>query len=66
MLQGPAVDLYKEILNALPGLYIVASGGVSNIADIDALVEADIPAVIFGKAIYEGRIDLKDLERFIV
>jgi len=65
MLQGPAIDLYKEIMNELPDLYLVASGGVSNLADIEALAEAKIPAVIFGKAIYEGRIALKDLERFV-
>lgn len=65
MLQGPAIELYKEILDELPDLYLVASGGVSNLADIEALVEAKIPAVIFGKAIYEGRISLKELERFM-
>lgn len=65
MLQGPATDLYKEILSELPGLYLVASGGVSAIKDIEQLAEANIPAVIFGKAIYEGRIKLKELEQFI-
>lgn len=64
MLQGPAIDLYKELQEALPGLYLIASGGVSSIADIERLAEAGIPAVIFGKAIYEGRIPLKELERF--
>ncbi len=66
MLQGPAIQLYKNILDEIPGLYIVASGGVSNMADIEALIEAKVPAVIFGKAIYEGRIDLKELERFFI
>ncbi|MBK3517889.1 1-(5-phosphoribosyl)-5-[(5-phosphoribosylamino)methylideneamino]imidazole-4-carboxamide isomerase [Carboxylicivirga marina] len=65
MLQGPAIDLYKEILTVLPELYLVASGGVSNLSDIEALAEAKIPAVIFGKAIYEGKIDLMDLEKFV-
>ena len=65
MLQGPAIDLYKEIMTELPELYLVASGGVSNIGDIEALAEANIPAVIFGKAIYEGKIGLKELERFM-
>lgn len=64
MLQGPAIDLYKELQEALPGLYLIASGGVSSIADIERLAEAGIPAVIFGKAIYEGRIPFKELERF--
>ena len=45
-----------------PGLHLIASGGVSSIADIEALDEAGIPAVVFGKAIYEGRIDLRELK----
>lgn len=65
MLEGPAVDLYKEILEAVPEIYLIASGGVSSIADIEKLVEANVPAVIFGKALYEGRITLKKLERFV-
>lgn len=65
MLQGPATELYKEILSDLPELYLVASGGVSCMADIETLAEANVPAVIFGKAIYEGRISLKELENFI-
>ncbi len=66
MLQGASVDLYKEIIAKFPDLYLIASGGVSNIADIDALVEAGLPAVIFGKAIYEGKITLKELEKYII
>lgn len=64
MLQGAAVDLYREILDELPSIYLIASGGVSSIADIERLEEAGIPAVIFGKAIYEGKIQLKELLRF--
>lgn len=64
MLQGPAIDLYKEILEQIPQLYLIASGGVSSIQDIEKLAEAGIPAVIFGKAIYEGKIQLKELIRF--
>ena len=64
MLQGPAVDLYKEIQEQVPDIYLIASGGISSIADIERLTEAGIPAVIFGKAIYEGRISLKELEQF--
>ena len=64
MLQGPAIELYKEIKEALPFLYLIASGGVSSIQDIEKLEEAGIQSVIFGKAIYEGRIRLKDLLRF--
>ncbi len=64
MLQGPAVDLYKKIMKQYADLYLVASGGVSGIDDIDQLVEAKVPAVITGKAIYEGKIDLKQLEKY--
>ncbi len=66
MLQGTSIDLYKKILNKFPDLYLIASGGVSNMQDIDELDNANVPAVIFGKAIYEGRINLKDLEKFHV
>ena len=66
MLQGPAVKLYQEMQQEMPGLYVIASGGVSSMGDIERLEEANIPAVIFGKAIYEGRISLKEIETFIV
>ena len=65
MLQGPSIALYQEILDAVPNLTLIASGGVSSVADIERLQEAGIPAVIFGKAIYEGRIKLKDLLPFL-
>jgi len=60
-LQGPAIELYKRVMIEYPQLHLIASGGVSCIDDIKALDEAGIPAVVFGKAIYEGRIDLKEL-----
>lgn len=60
-LQGPATDLYQRVMEAYPGLHLIASGGVSCIDDIRALDAAGIPAVVFGKAIYEGRINLKEL-----
>jgi len=60
-LAGPALDLYKEIMTAYPGLNLIASGGVSSIEDIQQLNIAGIPSVVFGKAIYEGRIDLNEL-----
>ena len=66
MLQGPAISLYKDILAQLPNLYLIASGGVSSMADIEALAEANIPGVIFGKALYEGQISWQDIERFII
>ncbi len=60
-LAGPAIELYKEVMRVYPELHLIASGGVSSIDDIKALDVAGIPAVVFGKAIYEGRIDLRKL-----
>ena len=65
MLQGPAVELYKKMLAEQNDIYLIASGGVSSIQDIEQLEEANIPAVITGKAIYEGRIKLSELKRFL-
>lgn len=65
MLQGPAIELYKQIMALFPKLHLIASGGVSCIEDIEALEEAGIPAVVFGKAIYEGKIQMEDLKRFL-
>lgn len=64
-LAGPAIELYRQVMAAYPELHLIASGGVSSIEDIQALDTAGIPAVVFGKAIYEGRIDLNELrEKF--
>ena len=60
-LTGPAIELYQSIMAAYPGLHLIASGGVSSIDDIKALEAAGIPAVVFGKAIYEGKINLNEL-----
>lgn len=60
-LAGPAIDLYQRVMDTYPELHLIASGGVSSIADIEALDAAGIPAVVFGKAIYEGEINLKEL-----
>ncbi|MFG6381699.1 MAG: 1-(5-phosphoribosyl)-5-[(5-phosphoribosylamino)methylideneamino]imidazole-4-carboxamide isomerase [Muribaculum sp.] len=62
-LSGPSIGMYKRILNELPSMYVIASGGVGSMSDIDALNEAGVPAVIVGKAFYEGRMTLKDIER---
>lgn len=66
MLQGPAIDLYASVLERFPDLYLIASGGVSSMDDIRKLDEAKVPAVIFGKAFYEGNISLKDMEKFYI
>ena len=60
-LEGPAIDLYKEVMATYPQLHLIASGGVSSAEDIIQLQEAGIPAVVFGKAWYEGRINLSQL-----
>ena len=60
-LAGPAIDLYKRVMKEYPALHMIASGGVSCIDDIKALDAAGIPAVVFGKAIYEGKINLQEL-----
>ena len=65
MLQGPAINLYKKVIRTHPTCHLIASGGVSCIEDIEALDNAGIPAVVFGKAIYEGLIDLKELIKTI-
>ena len=66
MMEGPATDLYREIMQAHPDIHLIASGGVSNIDDIYRLNEAGIPAVVFGKAIYEGQIRLKELTSLLL
>ena len=60
-LQGPATELYQQVMKEYPRLHLIASGGVSSMDDIKTLDAAGIPAVVFGKAIYEGRINLKEL-----
>ncbi len=60
-LSGPAISLYSEVMEAYPELHLIASGGVSSLDDIKALNAVGIPAVVFGKAIYEGKINLNEL-----
>lgn len=60
-LAGPAVELYKELMAEYPMMHLIASGGVSSNNDITDLNKAGIPAVVFGKAYYEGRINVKEL-----
>jgi phosphoribosylformimino-5-aminoimidazole carboxamide ribotide isomerase len=66
MLSGPAFDLYSEILQILPEVEIIASGGIATMEDILKLNEMGVPGVIVGKAIYENRITLEEIERFIL
>ena len=60
-LQGPATALYVEIMKAYPELHLIASGGVSCNEDIEQLDANNIPAVVFGKAYYEGKIKVEKL-----
>ncbi|MBQ4380393.1 MAG: 1-(5-phosphoribosyl)-5-[Bacteroidaceae bacterium] len=65
MLEGPATELYSEIMKQFPDIHLIASGGVSCIEDIEALDKAGIPAVVFGKALYEGRIKMEELKKYV-
>ncbi len=58
MLSGPNTDLYKAILEKVPTINILASGGVSSLEDLKALAQVPVDGAIIGKALYEGRIDL--------
>lgn len=63
-LAGPGVELYEKIISELPELRLIASGGVSELADIERLDAAGCSGVIVGKAIYEGRIELGELSTY--
>lgn len=63
MLQGPAIDLYRDLMEQVEGVRFIASGGVGSAADIEALAAAGVPAVIVGKAIYEKRVSAADIAR---
>jgi phosphoribosylformimino-5-aminoimidazole carboxamide ribotide isomerase len=64
MLQGPSFELYQTIMDKYPDLDLIASGGISCINDVIKLKENGIPAVVIGKAIYENKIDLKELVKY--
>jgi phosphoribosylformimino-5-aminoimidazole carboxamide ribotide isomerase len=61
LLEGPSLDLYRNIIDKFPALHLIASGGVSNLTDVYQLEALGCKGVIIGKAIYEGRITLKAL-----
>lgn len=64
MLSGPSLSLYSGILSALPDLHLIASGGVASIEDIHRLSEINVHGVIAGKAIYEGKLTLKEIQDY--
>ena len=65
LLEGPSVDLYKKIINEHPSIDLIASGGVSTIKDLEELREVGCSGAIIGKAIYENKILLTDLKKFL-
>jgi phosphoribosylformimino-5-aminoimidazole carboxamide ribotide isomerase len=62
-LEGPSIDLYKNIIQKFADLHFIASGGVSSIDDVYELQDINCKGVIIGKAIYEGRIKLNELKK---
>lgn len=66
MLQGPSFEVYSELLNSVNSLQLIASGGISTYEEIPRLAENGCEGVIIGKAIYENKISLKQLEQFIL
>ncbi len=65
LLQGTAIDLYKKILNEHPSIDLIASGGITAVSELDELRQAGCNGAIIGKAIYENRITLNNLKRFL-
>ena len=66
MLEGPSFDLYAKILAESRGIKLIASGGISTFDELPKLAELGCEGTIIGKAIYEGRISLKQLENYII
>ncbi|WP_298763956.1 1-(5-phosphoribosyl)-5-[(5-phosphoribosylamino)methylideneamino]imidazole-4-carboxamide isomerase [uncultured Polaribacter sp.] len=66
MLQGPSFDVYQQILSEVKPLKLIASGGISSFDEIPKLAANGCEGVIIGKAIYENKISLKQLEKYIV
>lgn len=66
MLEGPSIDMYARIKQTQESLFLIASGGISSMKDIEVLEKQGIDGVIVGKAIYENRIDLRTIESYIL
>ena len=66
MLQGPSFELYEKILKNVHNLKLIASGGISTFDELPKLAEIGCEGTIIGKAIYEGRITLKQLEEYVI
>ena len=65
VMEGPNFELYKEIVNKFPTIHLAANGGVRNISDFKELKDIGVTAVVFGRAFYEGKISLQDLDKFM-
>lgn len=66
MLQGPSFDVYRDLLEQQPEIKLIASGGISTFDELPKLAAIGCEGTIIGKAIYENRIALKELENFIL
>ncbi len=66
MLQGPSFELYQRMLSEIENIKLIASGGISTFDELPKLAELGCEGVIIGKAIYENRISLEQLEKYIV
>lgn len=65
LMEGPSFELYEEIIKRFPGIQVLAGGGVRNVDDIQRLNDIGVFGVIIGKALYEDKIDLKDIDHFL-
>lgn len=64
-LEGPSFELYSQIIERFPDICLFASGGVRSVDDLKKLQDVGVYGVVFGKAYYEGKIDLKDIDQFL-
>jgi phosphoribosylformimino-5-aminoimidazole carboxamide ribotide isomerase len=65
LLQGPSLDLYRDILSEIPGIRLIASGGVAGVKDLEDLQKIGVYGAIVGKAYYEGKVTLEQLASFV-
>jgi len=65
VIEGPSFELYRDLMNKFPGIKLIASGGVQRLEDIERLRDLGLYGVVFGRAYYDGKIKLKEIEQFI-
>src|SRR5699024_7879748 len=66
MMQGPSADLYRRLLEETPGISLIASGGIRHWGDVEEVEAIGCEAVIIGKAIYENKITLQEIEKYLL